>query len=311
MTTRARDGPGPGSPAAAERPAGASVVTGASQGIGRDVALGIARYRPGPIVLVARRRDRLEQVAREIDRLGTGATGCVHPADLALQGDVRRLSAEILREHPRISILVNNAGAWFHRRAETAEGVERTVALNLLAPVRLTESLRPALRAGAPSRVVMVASEAHRGYRLDLSDPEGRRGYRGFTAYGRSKLALIAMTRLLSDRYREDRIDVNAVHPGFVASGFGQNNGGAVGFGMRVLEALAGRSNASGARGPIRLATDPALEGTTGEYFKRERPAAPSRAADDPAETAALWSWCESRAGSVPRGDPGASGGPP
>lgn len=273
------------------------VVTGASQGIGRAIALGLAARGPGRIALVARRREALERVAEEVGRTGQGMSACLHPADLGLQTEVRRVSAEILAEHPRVDALVNNAGAWFHRREETSEGVERTVALNVFAPVLLTELLRPALRAAAPSRVVMISSEAHQGQRLDLADLELRRGYRGMRAYGRSKLALVELTRALAERYRADRIDVNAVHPGFVASGFGQNNPGAIRVLIRFLEAIAGRSTERGADTPVYLATEPGLAGTTGRYFADRKEVASSRSVDTPGEVKALWEYCAARLG--------------
>jgi NAD(P)-dependent dehydrogenase (short-subunit alcohol dehydrogenase family) len=218
-------------------------------------------------------------------------------ADLALQHDVRRVAGEILAAHPRIDALINNAGAWFHQRTETSEGVESTWALNVLAPLLLTELLRPALRAAAPSRVVMVSSAAHLGRTLRLEDLESRSQFRGFATYGRSKLALIVLTHTLAERYGADGIVVNAVHPGFIRSGFGQNNTGAVGGGMWVLTRLFGRSVEYGARSPVALLTDPRIAGITGQYFVRGAPARSSRTSYDPQVARTLWSLCANRVG--------------
>lgn len=265
------------------------VVTGASGGIGRAIAIGLARRGPSVQILVARGAEGLAGTAEAVQRASPGSIAEVWTSDLAELAQVRRLAASILAEHPRVRVLFNNAGAWFHRRSETSEGIERTWALNVLSPALLTELLRPALRAAAPSRVVLTASAAHRGNRLDLDDPEMRRHYRGFTAYGRSKLAIVELTAVLAERYRAERIDVNALHPGFVASGFGRNNAGAAGVMIRLLEALGGRSPESGADTALWLATAPELEGRSGGYYARRRPAAPSAAAATPGQAEELW----------------------
>jgi NAD(P)-dependent dehydrogenase (short-subunit alcohol dehydrogenase family) len=293
---------------ASEIATGTVVVTGASGGIGRAVALGLAS-RGRDVVMVARNRAPLEELVRQIRSQAPRTSPAFHLADLSLQTEVRRVTGEIRDAHPRIDALVNNAGAWFHHREETPEGVERTWALNVLAPLLLTEGLRPALRAAAPSRVVMVSSAAHWGYELDLEDLESRRRYRGFNAYGRSKLAVILLTRVLAERYRADGISVNALHPGFIRSHFGQNNPGAVGRGMWVLTRLGGRSPEQGARTPIRLVTAPELSTTTGEYFVRGSPSRASRTADDAALGRRLFAVCATRlrledAGSVPGARP-------
>ena len=271
-----------------------AVISGASSGIGRAIALALAD-RGWRLGLVASGATRLEAVAAEIRARSPGAAPTVHPADLALQQEVRRVAASLRAEYPVLDALVNDAGAWFHHRAETAEGVERTWALNVLAPTLLTELLRPSLRAAAPSRVVLVSSAAHRGQHLHLDDLEGRAAYRGFTQYGRSKLALILLTHVLDARYREDGISVNALHPGFIRSRFGQNNPGAVGRGMWLLTRLGGRSPAYGARTPVWLVTAPEAAGFHGAYFVRAKPARSSAASYDAAIAEGLWEDCVRR----------------
>jgi len=181
----------------------------------------------------------------------------------------------------------------------TAEGTERTFALNVLAPFLLTRLLHDRLRENAPSRVVMVASAAHNGNRLDLDDLEGRTKYSGYTAYGRSKLALILLTHELARRWNDDGITVNAVHPGFVRSGFGQNNGGGVALAIRFL-ALFGLSATKGAVTPVYVATSPQVEGTTGEYFVKSRAARSSRESYDDALARKLWDVCSEKVGLPP-----------
>ncbi len=192
---------------------------------------------------------------------------------------------------------MNNAGAYYRRRETTADGIERTFALNVLAPFVLTTELEGALRAGAPSRVVQVGSAAHRGYALDFSDLQSERAYRGFAAYGRSKLALLLLTRELARRWPANEVAVNAVHPGFVRSGFGRNNSGATALGIRVASALFGTSVLRGADTPVFAATDPSVAGITGEYFVRRRTTPGSAASRDPEAAARLYRVCAELAG--------------
>lgn len=273
------------------------VVTGASRGIGRAVVEGLASLGPARLVVLARDVPALDALKLMLERGRPEVQVFPNALDLTSVPSVRAVADRIGAAHPRIDALVNNAGALYAHRELTPEGIERTMALNVLAPVLLTERLRPALRAAAPSRVVMVASAAHRGARLDLSDLELRTGYRGFRAYARSKLALIELTRVLAERYRGDRIDVNSLHPGFIASSWGLNNPGPYRAGIRFLQAIAGRSVRRGARTPIYLATDPSVRGTTGRYFVRGRPASVSAAVGSPGQGEALWEWCRARGG--------------
>jgi retinol dehydrogenase 14 len=274
-----------------------AVITGAASGIGREIALGLAA-RGATTVVVARGTDRAAAAAREI----ATATGCdrvesIGVTDLALMSDVRRLASELLDRYPRIHIVVNNAGAYFHRREVTSEGIERTFALNVLAPFLLTSLLAQRLVESAPARVVNIASAAHRGYSLDLSDLQGSQRYAGYRAYGRSKLELILLTREFARRLRGSGVTVNAVHPGFIRSGFGQNNGGGTAFGIRLLARLFARSLAEGADTPLWVATDPTVPGTTGEYFANRRVGGASRRSYDMASARELFQICQKLTG--------------
>ncbi len=212
--------------------------------------------------------------------------------------DVAKALRELL---DRVDLLINNAGAIYHRRMETSEGVERTFALNVLAPFALTHRIWPLLAAGAPARVVMVGSAAHLGARLDLNDLQGERHYSGWGAYRRSKLGLLLITHELARRAGKSRVTVNAVHPGFVRSGFGRNNTGAFAWAIRAASVLA-ISAERGADTPFYVATAPELEGVTGAYFVRNR-AVPSSSASYEREVGrALWAVCERLAGTVPFG---------
>jgi len=254
-----------------------AVVTGATSGIGRWVAQGFAELQATTVV-VGRSQTRAVAVAGEISSAtGNAEVYPVTVADLALRAEVSRLAGVLLDRYPRIHILVQNAGAYFHRREVTSEGLERTFALNVLAPFVLTSQLLPRLIESSPARVVMVTSEAHRGHDVELANLQLDHGYRGFRAYGRSKLELLLLAREFARRLHDHPVTVNAVHPGFVASGFGRNNGGAVGFGIGLASRLFGRRPRKAGQDIVYLATDPSLEKVSGRYFSRrtERPGSP------------------------------------
>jgi NAD(P)-dependent dehydrogenase (short-subunit alcohol dehydrogenase family) len=284
-----------------------AVVTGATQGIGKAVARSLARsgFRT---VVVGRGVDRIEHTAREIaSETGNPEVDPIAVVDLAERAEVRRLSEALRARYPAVHLLVNNAGAIFFERLVTSDGLERTFALNVLAPFALTSGLLDRLRAGAPSRVVDVSSAAHLGQHVDFSDLQSIRGYRGFTAYGRSKLELILLTREFARRLAGSGVVVNAVHPGFIRSGFGNNNPGGAGWGVRVGKFLFARSLGYGMRNVMYVATDPAAGTVSGEYFSRERVARTSPDAADMASALRLFEVCQGLAGSEALAAPNAS----
>jgi NAD(P)-dependent dehydrogenase (short-subunit alcohol dehydrogenase family) len=214
----------------------------------------------------------------------------MHYANLVRMAEVRRLGAELRETYPRIDVLVNNAGAVFRQREVTEDGLERTFALNHMAYFLLTHLLRERLVASAPARVVSVASRAHQqASGLDLDDLNFERGYGGWTAYCRSKLANILFTRELARRLAGTGVTANCLHPGFVASRFGDNNRGAFRWGIGLAKRLFAISEARGAETVVYLASDPRVAGTTGGYFADSAPATPTHAAQDDATAARLW----------------------
>ena len=154
------------------------VITGGTGGIGRATAEGLAELG-AQVVITGRDPERTASVARQI--LAAGGSGSVEPmaADLSSQQEVRRLAAELVQKHPRIDVLVNNVGGYWNHRQVTADGLERTLALNHLAPFLLTNLLLDPLIAGAPARVVTVSSNAHAMGRIDFDDLQAERSYSG------------------------------------------------------------------------------------------------------------------------------------
>jgi len=260
-----------------------AVVTGATSGIGLEIALGLARAGARTVV-VGRGEDRARDVARGVaERSGNPLVESVGVSDLALRAEQRRLAELLAARYPGIGVLVNNAGALFTRRDVTPDGLERTFALNVLAPFVLSERLAASLRAVRGGRVVNISSGAHRGQRIVLGDLQMSRRYSGWTAYGRSKLELLLLTREFARRFGADGPTVNAVHPGFVRTGFAQNNGGWTARFVRFAARIAGRTPEHGADTPVFVATDASIRGVTGEYFADRRIRPGSHVSRDPA----------------------------
>ncbi len=262
------------------------LVTGATQGIGRETALGLARLG-ADVHVVARDRARGEAVLVEVRRAG-GGNASLFLADLASQASTRALAEEVKARLPRLHVLVNNAGGIFTERALSPDRIEMTFALNHLGYFLLTGLLVDRLRASAPARVVSVSSSAHVGARIDFDDLQGERGYSGWRAYGQSKLANVLFTRELARRLAGSGVTANCLHPGVVATGFGKNNAGPFSWGVRIAAPFF-LSAARGARTSIWLASSPEVAGVTGEYFARCRVAKVSVAARDDAAARRLW----------------------
>jgi NAD(P)-dependent dehydrogenase (short-subunit alcohol dehydrogenase family) len=264
------------------------VVTGATGGIGRETALGLARAGAA-VAVVGRDRARGEAALAEVRAAATGGAPSLFLADLGSLGDVRRLAADLDAALPRIDVLVNNAGAMNAVRKTTVDGYEATLAVNHLAPFLLTNLLLPKLRASAPARVVTVASDAHRMVpAMDWDDLMSERRYAGMRVYGQSKLANILFAKALAQRLAGTGVTSNALHPGVVATGFGKNDPGWMRWVVR-LGAPFMLSPARGAATTLYLATAPEVEGVTGEYFARSRVARPTAAAEDAAAAERLW----------------------
>jgi len=268
---------------AAERVA---VVTGATSGIGLATAEALASVG-FHMVLVVRDPARGDRVRASI--VSHGGTAEIVVADLSSLDAVRSAAAEIGKRHPAVHLLVNNAGAVFWRRALSVDGHERTFALNVLSPFLLTRLLEPNLRAaGGGARVVWVSSAAHYSARLDLGNLEANPPYRGFSVYSRSKLALLLVCRAFAIRTTAAQVAHIALHPGFVRSRFGLDNGGAFAVGLRIAMVFA-ISPRKAARTVVYAATSPELALVTGVYVAHERPEESSVAGQDAATGALLW----------------------
>jgi len=264
------------------------VITGANTGIGKAAAKQLAALG-AHVVLVCRNRERGERARTDISAAAQegGRDGSTELliADLSSQSDVRAVAHDILVAHPKIDVLVNNAGLALARRELTVDGIERTFAVNYLAYFMLANLLLPALRAAGRARIINVASGAHASGRFDLDNLQGERQYRNYSMYAASKLQDVMFTYALARRLAGSGVTVNTLHPGVVATEIWRQ--------VPVLRTLSRwfmLSPEKGARTTVYLAASPDVDGVTGEYFDKCQPARTTRISRDTALQEQLWS---------------------
>jgi retinol dehydrogenase 14 len=269
------------------------LITGATSGIGRATALGLAAMG-AHVAIIGRDRQRADDAARWIRTAGGGQAD-VFVTDLSSQSEVRRLAEEVIDRYTHIDVLINNVGGYWKTRHITADGLERTFAVNHLAPFLLTNLLVDRLKQSAPARVITVSSNAQAQGRIDFEDLQGEKSYSGARAYSQSKLANLLFSYELARRLQgtpipdQAIVTANALHPGVVSTWFGTEDPASV---QRVfipfLRAFM-KTPAQGAATSIHLASAPDLEQITGRYFANSKLKRSSKPSYDDATAARLW----------------------
>lgn len=263
------------------------LVTGATSGIGLTTAHALAA-QGAAVVLVGRNPTKSVDAVDQIKRKTGNPAVEFLLADLSSQDQIRQLAQDFVSRFQHLDVLINNAGAVFAQRQETVDGIEMTFALNHLAYFMLTNLLLDTLEASAPARVINVASFAHRFGRMDFEYLQSQRGYIGWRAYARSKLANLLFTFELARRLEGTHVTVNALDPGLVATNFGLRGGGIV-TAFKRLHNIIALDPERGAHTSIYLATSPHVEGVSGLYFVKQRPTKSSRASYDTNAATRLW----------------------
>ncbi len=253
------------------------LITGATDGIGRETAREL--FAAGMHVLVHGRSE--SKATRQATALSTHACGAKATpvwADLSAMNDVRALADQVRQVAPALDILINNAGIYARRRGITADGFEKTMAVNHFAPYLLTRLLGPMLSKASAARIVTVSSMAHQSGDIDLDDLTFENGFDGYTAYASSKLANILFTRALAKRLAGSTVTAVCLHPGVIDT--------------KLLHAgfeVKGASVKQGAKTSVFLATSERVAGISGRYFDNCRETTPSRRARDDKLAEALW----------------------
>lgn len=254
------------------------LVTGATDGIGWETALELARQ--GHRVLIhARDQAKGTRVMDKINRDCCNEDLALYLADFSDLAAVRRMADDILREQEELHGLINNAGTFSKERVLTHDGFELTFAVNHLAPFLLTLILLDLLKASAPAKIINVASGAHRSIQaVDFEDLQGEKSYDGHTAYSLSKLANILFTMELARKLEGSGVTANCLHPGVIDTKL-----------LRTGYDLEGASPQVGARTSVYLAISPEVEGSSGRYYSSmiEKPV--SSLAQDAALQEKMW----------------------
>lgn len=264
------------------------LVTGGTNGIGKVTALELAKMG-ATVVIIGRNPAKTTAVEAEIRQAVSGG-GKVDSiiADLSSLTEIRQAAQTFLARYDRLDVLVNNAGGFFAKRLESADGYEMTFALNHLNYFLLTKELLDILKKSAPARIVNVSSGAHYGNHVDFGDLQRKKKYRNWQVYGESKLMNILFTRALAKRLEGSGVTVNALHPGFVATNFGHGKG-IMDIMIKFAQKLFAISEDEGAKTSIYLASSPEVAGISGEYFYQCQVKQASDAAYDDQAAEKLW----------------------
>jgi retinol dehydrogenase 12 len=264
------------------------LITGATSGIGKETAKSLAQM-DARVILAARNLEKAGRVVSEINNL-TGKNNVeAMIVDLSSLSDIKRFAAEFSSKFDRLDVLINNAGIWETKRKESADGIELTFAVNHLAPFLLTNELLGLIQKTKASRIINVASEAHRYGSISFDDPELKQSYSHMKAYSQSKLANVLFTKELMRKLHGKDVTVNALHPGVVATNLFQNMGKIV----SGLGSLFMITPQKGAQTSVYLASSFEVANTTGEYFKNKKIVKSSKESNNPVVAAKLWQLSE------------------
>lgn len=277
------------------------LVTGATNGIGEVSALELARMG-AQVVVVSRSADKCATTVQTIQRATGNQNVAYIAADLSTIAGIRQAATTFLERYNRLDVLLNNAGGVFTSRQVSADGYEMTFALNHLSYFLLTNLLLDTLKTTAKqhgeARVVNVSSGAHFAARngVTFDDINRKKSYSSFGVYGESKLMNVLFTYELARRLANTGVTTNALHPGFVRTGFGKNNTSIVTTLFSVLQVFA-LSPEKGAETNIYLASAPEVKGVTGKYFDKKKAVASSGVSHDVNAQQKLWRLSEELTG--------------
>jgi NAD(P)-dependent dehydrogenase (short-subunit alcohol dehydrogenase family) len=262
------------------------MVTGATHGIGEATVRALAGM--GAEVIATARDAKRGKAVVEAIRAKTGNPNVrLMLADFASLAAVRALAEEFRQNYSRLDVLVNNAGGIHIRRTLTVDGYEMTFAVNHLAPFLLTNLLLDLMKASAPSRIVNVSSDASLQGTIHFEDLHGEQ--RGVAdAYQQSKLANVLFTVALAKRLEGTGVTANALHPGWVGTNIGANNGFPFTL-VRPIILMLGMTAEKGAETQVYLATSPEVAGVSGGFFFRKKPWKPNPLVNDDATVERLW----------------------
>tara|TARA_Y100000782_G_scaffold80667_1_gene87141 strand:+ start:56 stop:901 length:846 start_codon:yes stop_codon:yes gene_type:complete len=263
------------------------LVTGATDGIGKVSARVLAEMG-AKVIIVGRNPEKSAAVLTELKSSSGNENIDLLMADLAVMQEVRDLAEQVTNSYDRLDVLLNNAGGYFAKRELTSDGLEMTFALNHLSYFLLTNELMGLLKASVPARIVNVSSDAHYGVDMEFENLNSDQDYKAWKAYQKSKLANVLFTYELLKKVPEN-ITVNCLHPGFVATNFGHNNGGFIGPVLKIAQRISAINPEEGAETSIFLCSSPEVKGVTGKYFFKCKPKTSSQESRNKDTGKRLW----------------------
>lgn len=264
------------------------LITGATAGIGKETAREIAKTGAN-VVIIGRDSAKTGAVADELRKASGNEKIDTLVADLSLMSGIRRAADEFKSKYERLDVLVNNAGAIFDRRELTAEGLEKTFALNHISYFLLTNLLLDTIKNSAPARIVSVSSTAHSFGKIDFENLQREKSFSKFGSYSASKLMNVLFTYELARHLKGTDVTANCLHPGAVASNFGDELTGIFGWLTQIGKKLAFISAEKGAETSVYLATSPEVETVSGRYFDSKKAVKSSTASYDENLQKRLW----------------------
>jgi NAD(P)-dependent dehydrogenase (short-subunit alcohol dehydrogenase family) len=273
------------------------LVTGASSGLGL-VSARVLAERGARVVMVCRDEGRGRAARGQVARVAGGEPPVLKIADLASQAAIRNLAMDVAARFDRLDVLMNNAGAIFARRELTADGIEKTFAVNHLAPFLLTRLLLDLLRAAPAGRIVTVASDAYSAA-LDFDNLQSEKGHSPLAAQFRSKLENILFTYELARRLEGGKVTANCVSPGPTVTRFGDDLRGLPGLFFLAVKRIPFllQSAEKGAGTQIYVASSPDVAGLSGRFFAKGRESATRAITHDREAAARLWKISEELCG--------------
>ena len=242
-----------------------AIITGSTSGIGEETAKALAREGMR-LVLPVRNMAKGEALREEIHQLTGDGRVDLHECDLSSMDSIRAFAREFNDKYDRLDVLINNAGIWEMKRNETPDGIEKTFAINHLAPFLMTNLLLDKLKASAPSRIITVSSMAHKAARIHFDDLEGKRNWSWMGSYAQSKLANVFFTRHLSRKLEGTGVVANCLHPGVVATHLFDKMPKFMHAPMKLVMI----SPKEGAKTSIYLATAPEAQHFSGKYLAKK-----------------------------------------
>lgn len=252
------------------------LITGSTDGIGLETASQLIKDGH-KVILHGRNSKRVREAKDKIEKRQAGSVYDTAIADFEHLQSVKNMAHEILKQYDHIDVLINNAGIFCKNRIFSADGYERTFAVNHLAHVLLTLELLPLIKNAEQGRIVVVSSMIH-STSLDFNNLQGEKHYDGNQAYSRSKLANLLFANYLSAEMKDTAVTVNSLHPGVIST--------------KLLNASFGpfgKPVSNGIKNSVYLATNSAVSEVTGEYFDNLQITAPAPIAEDYDTQKRLW----------------------